>query len=106
MSHVTPADVRTFLKGYLEKKYSSNGHGLLEELRDDCDLLDSGMIDDSIGFLDLLLAIQEFAGQEIDFDILDAEAMSIVGPLCRFVSEQTTKDTVSGSENFDSLPQN
>jgi acyl carrier protein len=106
MSQLTPADVRTFLKGYLEEKYSANGHGQFEELRDDCDLLDSGIIDDSIGFLDLLLAIQEFAGQEIDFDSLDSEAMSIVGPLCRFVSEQTTKDNVSRAESFDSLAQN
>ncbi len=106
MSHLSPADVRSFLKDYLAKKYSSNGHGGLEDLRDDCDLLDSGMIDDSIGFLDLLLAIQEFAGREIDFDTLDAEAMSIVGPLCRFVSEQTTKDNLNAAESFDSLPQN
>jgi acyl carrier protein len=46
---------------------------------------------DSIGLLDLVAAIQEFAGREIDFEILDPEEMTIVGSLCRFVSEQVSK---------------
>jgi acyl carrier protein len=57
---------------------------------EDCDLLLSGMID-SLGLLDLVAAIQEFAGREIDFEILDPEEMTIVGPLCRFVSEQVSE---------------
>jgi acyl carrier protein len=46
---------------------------------------------DSLGLLDLVAAIQEFAGREIDFEILDPEEMTIVGPLCRFVSEQVSE---------------
>ena len=45
---------------------------------------------DSIGLLNLIAAIQEFAGREIDFELLDPEEMTIVGPLCRFVSEQVS----------------
>ena len=88
MSDLTSTDVRIFLKTYLGRKLEANGRGALEDLPEDCDLLLSGVIDDSIGFLDLLLAIQEFFGREIDFEILDPEEMSIVGPLCRFVSQQ------------------
>ena len=91
MSGVTPADVRVFLKNYLAQKVEEKERGKLEDLPDDCDLLLSGVIKDSIDFLDLLVAIQEYAGREIDFDILDPEEMSIVGPLCKFVSEQTSK---------------
>ena len=91
MSDLTSADVRVFLKNYLGRKLEVNGRGALEDLPEDCDLLLSGVIDDSIGFLDLLVAIEEFAGREIDFEILDPEEMSIVGPLCRFVSQQTCK---------------
>jgi len=91
MSGVTPADVRIFLKNYLGQKVEEKQRKTLEDLPDDCDLLLSGVIKDSIDFLDLLVAIQEYAGREIDFDILDPEEMSIVGPLCRFVSEQTSK---------------
>jgi acyl carrier protein len=76
-----------FLKDYLGRKLEANGRGTCEELPEDCDLLLSGMID-SIGLLDLVAAIQEFAGREIDFEILDPEEMTIVGPLCRFVSEE------------------
>jgi hypothetical protein len=33
--------------------------------------------------------LREFSGSDIDFEILDTEEMTIVGPLCRFVSQQT-----------------
>ena len=91
MSDLTPTDVRMFLKNYLGQRREASGRGALEDLPEDCDLLVSGIIDDSIGFLDLLLAVQEFAGREIDFDILDPEEMSIVGRLCTFVSQQTSQ---------------
>jgi len=87
MNNLTPTDVRTFLKNYLRQRSGANG--TLEDLPEDCDLLLSGIVHDSIGFLDLLLAVQEYAGREIDFEVLDPEKMSVVGPLCRFVSEQT-----------------
>jgi acyl carrier protein len=90
MSTLTPTDVRMFLKEYLGRKLEANGRGACEDLPEDCDLLLSGMID-SIGLLDLVAAIQEFAGREIDFEILDPEEMTIVGPLCSFVSEQVSK---------------
>jgi acyl carrier protein len=90
MSAVTPSDVRVFLKDYLNREHGANGRGLCEDLPEDCDLLFSGMID-SIGLLNLISAIQEFTGHEIDFELLDPEEMTIVGPLCRFVSQQTSK---------------
>lgn len=87
MSVLTSTDVRVFLKDYLGRKLQANGRGVCEDLPDECDLLLSGMID-SIGLLGLVAEIQEFAGREIDFELLDPEEMTIVGPLCRFVSEQ------------------
>jgi acyl carrier protein len=91
MSELTSTDVQMFLKNYLGQKLEAKKRVALEDLPEDCDLLLSGIISDSIDFLDLLVAIQEFAGREIDFEILDPEEMSIVGPLCRFVSQQTSK---------------
>jgi len=91
MSDLTSTDVRMFLKEYLGRKLEAKKRAALEDLPEDCDLLVSGIISDSIDFLDLIVAIQEFAGREIDFEILDPEEMSVVGPLCRFVSEQTNK---------------
>jgi len=88
MRPVTPEEVRMFLRQYLGQKLDGNGQCKRENLSDDCDLLLSGIID-SIGLLDLVGAIQEFVGAEIDFEALDPEQMTIVGPLCKFVSERT-----------------
>ncbi len=90
MRKVGPVEVQRFLKDYLAQKREADGRETLQDLSDNCDLLLSGVIDDSIGFLDLLLAMQEFIGREIDFDVLDPEEMSVVGPLCKFVSEQSS----------------
>jgi acyl carrier protein len=79
-----------FLKDYLGRKVEGNGHSACEDLPEDCDLLLSGIID-SMGLLDLVAAIQQFAGREIDFELMDPEEMTIVGPLCGFVSEQVSK---------------
>lgn len=90
MSVLTHTDVRMFLNDYLRKKLGADGHGTFSDLPDDCDLLLSGMID-SIGLLDLMAALQGFAGCEIDFEFLDPEEMTIVGPLCKFVSEEINR---------------
>ena len=89
MSHLTPAEVRVFLKEYLERRLTADGRAAIEELPDDCDLLLSGMVD-SIGLLELVSALQQFAGRDIDFEILDPEQMTIVGPLCQFVADQVS----------------
>jgi len=89
MSAVTPPEVRLFLKEYINRKLEVTGCGSNEDLPDDCDLWLSGMID-SMGLLELMGVLQEFVGSDIDFEILDPEEMTIVGPLCRFVSQQTT----------------
>jgi hypothetical protein len=36
-------------------------------------------------------AFQEHCGCEIDFDALDPERMTVVGPLCDFVSSQVAR---------------
>lgn len=90
MRSVTPEEVRIFLLQHLDQKLEGNGQSKRESLPEDCDLLLSGIID-SIGLLELVGAIQEFVGVEIDFEALDPEQMTIVGPLCKFVSEQTTR---------------
>lgn len=84
---ISREDVRIFLKEYLAEKLSAQGKNFPRELPDDCDLLLSGMID-SVGLLDLMSAIQRHWEREIDFEALDPEEMTIVGPLCRYVSEQ------------------
>jgi acyl carrier protein len=83
---MTPESVRLFLITYLEGKTRGQGSHI-EHLHEDCDLLLDGWID-SFGLLQLMAAFRERYGREIDFDGLPPEEMTVVGPLCRYVSTQ------------------
>jgi acyl carrier protein len=87
MIEASTEQIRTFLQQYIVEKSLASGKETPVELADDCDLLLSGMID-SLGLLDLMSAIQQHCQQEIDFEALDPEQLTVVGPLCRYVSEQ------------------
>jgi acyl carrier protein len=87
MNEGSSEQIRTFLQQYILEKSLAGGKNAPSELADDCDLLLSGMID-SLGLLDLMTAIQEHCKREIDFEALDPEQLTVVGPLCRYVSEQ------------------
>jgi acyl carrier protein len=90
MSAVSPGDVRIFLKVFIQKRLAAQGQDPLDELPDDCDLLLSGVID-SLGLLELVTAVNDHYGREIDFEDLDPEQMTIVGPLCDFVADRMAK---------------
>ena len=87
MSDANSETIRLFLQQYIAEKSRGGGKDTPGELADDCDLLLSGMID-SLGLLDLMTAIQQHCQHEIDFEALDPEQLTVVGPLCRYVSEQ------------------
>lgn len=86
MKKVTPEDVRRFIQTYLTEK-AGEGQDIPDRLADDFDLFLSGLID-SLGFLELAMALGEHFGREMDFEDLPAEDMTVVGPLCRYVSNQ------------------
>lgn len=90
MSAVSPDDVRMFLTGFLREKLAAQGQDLANEFSDDCDLLLSGVID-SLGLLELVTAVNQYYGREIDFEALEPEQMTVIGPLCRYVSEEMAK---------------
>jgi acyl carrier protein len=79
--------IRAFLQQYIVEKSMAGGKVPPEALPDDCDLLLSGMID-SLGLLDLMTAIQNHCQREIDFEAIDPEQLTVVGPLCQYVSQQ------------------
>lgn len=87
MIEASSEQIRTFLQQYILEKSVTGGKENPGELADDCDLLLSGMID-SLGLLDLMSAIQQHCQREIDFEALDPEQLTVVGPLCRYVSQQ------------------
>jgi len=84
MKDVTPSNIRQFL---LVKYFEPiEALGLTPaDLPDDFDLLLSGVID-SFGILEMISTIEEEFQVELDLAALDAEQITIVGPLSRFVA--------------------
>ena len=85
MNKVTAEDVR----GFLTAKYSApiRGMGLdPATVTDDFDFLLSGAVD-SFGILEMVSSIEQQFGIELDLASLDAEQMTILGPLSRYVAE-------------------
>jgi acyl carrier protein len=89
MNKLNEQQIRAFVRDYISKRFQGSGKAQVE-LDDDCDLLMSGVVD-SMGLLELTAAISTYCGHDIDFESLDPEEMTIVGPLCRFVAQQVAK---------------
>ena len=90
MNSAAPDDVRVFVTDFLNRKLKDRGQGPLSNLPDDYDVLLSGAMD-SLAFVEMMMAAGEHFVGEIDFESLDPEKMTLVGPLCVFVSEQLMK---------------
>ena len=54
---------------------------------DDLDLRDSGVID-SLGFIELVAAIEDAFGIEVDLEAIDPDQITVLGPLARHVHAQ------------------
>ena len=91
MNCISADNVRVFIRNFLLQKLQAQGKDLPSDLSDDCDLLLSGIID-SLDLLELITAVPEHFGRPIDLGALDPELMTVVGPLCKFLSEQLSKE--------------
>jgi acyl carrier protein len=58
-----------------------------DDVPDDFDLRASGVID-SLGFLELVGALEDSLDMEIDLELLDPDQLTTVGPLAATVAEQ------------------
>ena len=99
MRVVTYKEAHEYLHTFLSQKLGSQGRKLPADLPDECDLLLSGLID-SLGVLELLTGLSQYCGREIDFEALDPDQMTIVGPLCRFVSSPDDQTKKAGSSSY------
>jgi acyl carrier protein len=94
MSTVTADEVRRFIAAHLSDALKENGVGE-QELTDDLDLMKSGIID-SIGLIQLVSAIEEHFGIEVDFEGMDAENLTVLGPLAKYIEERAQERRDNG----------
>jgi acyl carrier protein len=90
MTPVSEAQVRQFIVERYSTALSSNGV-LATAIADDYDLLQEGVID-SLGLLEMISAVETAFGIKLDFEALDAESLTQVGPFCRCVAAQRKDD--------------
>ena len=62
----------------------------LTEIPDDFDLLLSGVID-SFGILEMISAIEDEFQIQLDLALLDAEDITRIGPLARYIAENADR---------------
>lgn len=88
MNNVSPEQVRSLILSHLQVPLNQEGLRP-EEVRDDFDLLTEGIVD-SQGILELILEVEERLGVQINFEEMDPEALTVIGPFCRYVSERSS----------------
>ena len=86
MSELRAEDVRAYVLETLN---------LPADTSEDFDLLTSGVID-SFGVIELIVDVNERFGLDIDFEELDPEGLTIVGPFSRYVAREGAKQQAAG----------
>ena len=88
---MTPKEIRKFIFDRYKSQLSDHGY-TDESIPIDFDLLLKGVID-SMGILELVSALEQSYGIELDMSALDAEKLTIIGPLSDFVASQVDRKT-------------
>ena len=86
MNPDTTMDARAFLA----KRYAAHfqSHGIpLDRIPDHFDLFVEGVID-SLGIMELVAAVEEQYGYPLDFEGLDAEQVTVFGPLADYIDRK------------------
>jgi acyl carrier protein len=86
---VSTEDVRVLLRSCLERSMSPLGL-VPDQLADDLDLRAQGLVD-SLGFVELMVKLEEQLGFAIDLVDLDPALLTTVGPLCRHIAATNTR---------------
>ncbi|HTP64034.1 MAG TPA: acyl carrier protein [Geobacteraceae bacterium] len=89
MSHFSASMIREFLLDFVAERLMLRGYSAAQ-ISDDFDLLASGAID-SLAFMEMIVALQEQFDVELDFDEVDPEQLSVIGPLCHYVGSLKLK---------------
>jgi acyl carrier protein len=87
---VAADEVKRFIISNLSDALREN-NVLPAEIADSFDLMKQGVID-SIGLIQLVSAIEEhFKLDEVDFEQMDTEELTVIGPLCAYIAERAKR---------------
>lgn len=93
MNVVAADEVKRFVISHLSGAFREN-NVLPAEIADGFDLMKQGVID-SIGLIQLVSAIEEhFNFEEVDFEDMDTEELTVIGPLCAYIAERAKRKSV------------
>ena len=87
------------VRDFIVHRYSAQirGKGLdLSQVPDDFDFLLQGIVD-SFGVLEMVGDLEKEFGFDLDMSGLDAEKITVLGPLSRYVAEQAVARRTLGS---------
>jgi len=101
MASFSNQEVRTYLTNRYARQLQAMGFKP-EELPDGFDFLRQGLID-SLGIMELLADVESHFGHSIDFEELDAEEMTILGPLATHIQRELYQARAPDSMNNNSL---
>jgi acyl carrier protein len=91
MSDMSPEKVRQFLLTRYSETIKGVGFDSVD-VPDSFDFLLSGVID-SFGILEMISSIEDEFGIRLDLAALDAEQITILGPLSKYVAENSNADS-------------
>lgn len=86
MRRVSADQIRTFILDRLRDELETKGLSP-SGVPDDYDLFTAGMID-SMGIIELIAAMEVRFDARLDFEDLDAESLTIIGPLSRYIEKK------------------
>ena len=88
-------NIREVVYKNLETRFKTAGISSHSEVGDSYDLVEAGIID-SLGFVNLMLALELHLGISIDFLTLPTDQVSKFGALCLFLQKQS--NVVAGAD--------
>ena len=98
MKLITAEEIRTFILSRLQGQLEAKGL-CPSSVPDDFDLLTEGVIN-SMGMVELVVAVEQQFATRLDFDELDPESLTIVGPLCRYIEERSGPTRLANQEGM------
>jgi len=89
MGVVSAAEVKEFIASYLVESLRENDMSP-DDFTDDLDLMKRGLID-SIDLINLVSAIEERFKITVDFEEMDTENLTVVGPFSSYIEARAVR---------------